>query len=142
MQVVSPTGSLRLPVAQVTVLLGPCEVRRHVLAMLDEATARMGCGSAASVVRLDGRGSFSDRLRAVNEVGQAQLVLVDRLTDGLDPSDHRVLLTALRALALRGPAVLVDDRDPVAALALADGALRASADGSVRFETLALPEVP
>ncbi len=64
------------------------------------------------------------------------MVLVNRLTDGLDAADRRTVLAALRVLAAAGPAVLVDDADPVAALAVADGALRAGADGSVQVDAL------
>ena len=46
------------------------------------------------------------------------------------------MLAELRTLAASGAAVLVDDVDPVAALAVADGALRAGADGSLRPEGL------
>ena len=57
------------------------------------------------------------------------IVLVARLTDGLTAADRQTVLAQLRRLAAGGPAVLVDDTDPVAALSVADGALRAGADG-------------
>ena len=64
------------------------------------------------------------------------LVLVDRLTDGLTGPERRTVLTALRRLAATGVAVLVDDLDPVAALATADVALRVGADGSLAADSL------
>ena len=63
-------------------------------------------------------------------------MLVDRLTDGLDAADRRAVLAELRTLAAAGPAVLVNDADPVAAMAVADTALRAGSDGSLRAENL------
>ncbi len=56
-------------------------------------------------------------------------VVVDRL-----PGARR----ALPALAAGGAAVLVDDADPVAVLAVADAALRVGDDGTVVLEDLAL----
>lgn len=141
MQVVSPTGALRLPVAQVTVLLGPGGARQRVLALLDEATARSQCGRPASAVRLSARDvPPADRVRRVQETAAQRppLVLVDRLTDGLATEQRRAVLAAIRSLAASGPAVLVEDRDPVAALAVADGALRVDDGGSLSFEDLQL----
>lgn len=43
---------LRLPVGEVTALLGPGLVRRRVMASLDESTGQMSGGGAAGVVRL------------------------------------------------------------------------------------------
>ncbi len=85
--------------------------------------------------------SAPERVAALSQAAghRPVMVLVDRLTDGLDAVGRRTVLDALRALAAGGPAVLVDDADPVAALAIADGALRASADGSVQFDDLASP---
>ena len=64
------------------------------------------------------------------------IVLVARLTDGLTAGDRQTVLAQLRTLAATGPAVLVDDTDPVAALSVADGALRAGMDGSLQPEVL------
>ena len=80
----------------------------------------------------DARRDLIDRL----DPGCAQGVLVNRLTDGLDAADRRMVLDAVRTLAAAGPAVIVDDADPIAALAVADDALRAGADGSVSMDAL------
>ena len=50
------------------------------------------------------------------------------------------VLAEVRTLAAAGPAVLVDDVDPVAALAVADAALRATPDGSVAVDDLTSPD--
>ena len=63
-------------------------------------------------------------------------MLVARLTDGLTAGDRQTVLAQVRELAATGPAVLVDDTDPVAALSVADGALRAGMDGSLQPEVL------
>jgi hypothetical protein len=57
---------------------------------------------------------------------------------GLDDAGRRTVLQALRSVARTGTAVLVDDVDPVAALAVADGALRVGADGSIGADDLGL----
>lgn len=113
--------SLRLPTGQVTVLLGRGLARRQVMARLDDRDAvgvqRIGAAEDEPVeLRLA-------RLRSVG-AGDAAVVLVDRLTDGLSTPDRQVVLRGVQAVAQAGCAVLVDDVDPVAALAVADGALR------------------
>ncbi len=132
---------LRLPVGDVTVLLGPAGARRGVMNALDDASGRCASGHASvRVQRLaarDGDG-VQQRLEAIEAVaGQdATIVLVDRFTDGLPAPDRRRLLAALRPVATAGRAVLVDDTDPVAALAVADGALRADPAGGLTPEPL------
>ncbi len=128
--------ALRLAVGEVTVLLGPAPARRDVMARLDDGTGRVpDGGGAVRVARLAAHpGTDLDgRLAAVRSAGEtgASIVLVDRLTDGLDAGGRRVVLAALRRIAGGGAAVLVDDADPVAALAVADGAVRTTADGGL-----------
>jgi hypothetical protein len=127
---------VRLPTGRVTVLLGPDAARRGLLARLDPGTAR----GVLTVTSARGRG-VAERVGALTQAAghRPSMVLVDRLTDGLEAGDRRTVLAALRALAATGPAVLVDDADPVAALAVADGALRAGPDGSVRVDDLCPP---
>jgi len=130
--------SLKLPVASVVALLGPAPVRSAVCGALDEDSARCADGHGGlGVVRLTAPAlePLTDRLARVHGAG-APVVLVQRLTDGLPAAQRRTLLGALRALADRGATVLVDDVDPVAALAVADTALRAHADGRVELESL------
>lgn len=129
---------LRLPAGDVTVLLGPTRARRCVMARLDETTGRCASGHERLVRRLSARltdelGSRLERLDAARGAGAA-IVLVDRFTDGLSAPERREVLAGLRALAMAGPAVLVDDVDPVAALAVADTALRADPTGGLEFE--------
>ena len=136
-----PARGLRLPARQVTVLLGPASARRHVLELLDAATARRPGGSPMGGVLTVTSGparSADERRAALQQAAELRpaMVLVARLTDGLDTAARRSVLTELRALAATGAAVLVDDVDPVAALAIADGALRAGLDGSLQPETL------
>ena len=125
---------LRLPVGGVTVLLGPPGARAATMAALDEGSGRCGAGHRElPVVRLSaprdqGLQAGLDAVEAAR-TGSATIVLVDRLTGGLDGGDRRRVLTALRHLAAPGRAVLVDDDDPVAALAVADGVLRAGGPG-------------
>jgi hypothetical protein len=111
--------TLRLPTGEVTVLLGEQIVRRRLMAMLDDASAparRVTAGLGDGV---------AERRRRLGDAGDAAVVLVDRLTDGLDATGRRAVLGALAGVAARGAAVLVDDDDCVAALAVADGTLRA-----------------
>lgn len=128
--------TLRLPVGDVTVLLGSALARRRVMAHLDDGSARCGSGHGGVGVRRLQAAPDEDataRLDAVSAAAGegAPLVLVDRFTDGLSTADRRAVLTAVRALAGTGTAVLVDDVDPVAALAVADDALRVGPDGLV-----------
>ena len=130
---------LRLPVGDVTVLLGPATARRRVMAALDDDSGRCASGHAAVQVHRVAVSADDDvhrrieAIEAVREVG-ATIVLVDRLTDGLTSPDRRAVLAALRPVATGGRAVLVDDDDPVAALAVADGALRADPAGGLSAE--------
>jgi hypothetical protein len=131
-----PSPGFRIAPRTVTALLGPDAVRRGLLGRLDPG----GTSNVLTVTSARSR-SATERLAALDEAagrGPA-LVLVNRLTDGLDAADRRAVLAALRTLAAAGPAVLVDDDDPVAALAVADGALRAGPDGSVVVDDLAAP---
>lgn len=130
--------SLKLPVASVVALLGPAPVRSAVCGALDEDSARCADGHGGlGVVRLSAPAHepVADRLARVAGVA-APVVLVHRITDGLPAPQRRTVLGALRGLAARGATVLVDDADPVAALAVADAALRAHADGRVELEQL------
>ncbi len=135
-----PSQGLRLPAGQVTVLLGPAPVRHAVLDGLDPATARRPGGPACGVITVSSGPACSvdERLAALRQAAEHRpaIVLVARLTDGLAAADRQTVLTQLRRLAATGPAVLVDDADPVAALSVADGALRAGADGSLQPEAL------
>ena len=131
-----PSSAFRLPTGRVTVLLGPDAARRSLLARLDPGGTR-----AVLTVASARRRSAAERIAALTTAAghRPAMVLVSRLTDGLDAADRRAVLAELRVLAAAGPAVLVDDADPVAALAVADGALRAGVDGSVHVEGLGAP---
>lgn len=111
--------TLRLPTAEVTVLLGEPIVRRRLMAMFDDSSP------AIRRVTVEPTAGVGQRRRCLEEAGDAAIVLVDRVTDGLDAAGRRAVLGALAGLAARGVAVLVDDDDSVAALAVADGTLRA-----------------
>ena len=128
--------AVRLPVGEVTALLGPGLVRRRVMAALDESTGRAADGGPAGVIRLraDRDEPVAGRRTAVAGARGAALVLADRLTDGLDAAGRRRVLDALRDLAATGAAVLVDDADPVATVAVADGVLRAGRSGDLALE--------
>ena len=130
---------LRLPVGVVTVLLGPAGARAATLAALDPDSARCAEGHRSlSVLWLSAAvdDGVQARLGAVAAAlaQAAPVVLVDRFTAGLPAPDRRRLLAALRPVAAAGSAVLVDDDDPVAALGMADCALRTT--------TLAVEQVP
>ena len=126
----------RIAAGTVTALLGPDAARRDLLGRLDP-------GSTYSVLTVTSAPACSadERIAALTAAAahRPAMVLVSRLTDGLDSPYRRTVLAALRTLAAAGPAVLVDDADPVAALAVADGALRAGLDGSVEADELASP---
>lgn len=111
--------TLRLPTAEVTVVLGEPIVRRRLMAMVDDGSP------AVRRITVDPTAGVAERRRGLEEAGDAAVVLVDRVTDGLDATGRRAVLGALAGLAARGVAVLVDDDDSVAALAVADGTLRA-----------------
>ena len=132
----APSPGLRLATGQVTVVLGPDAARRALLGRLDPGSTQ----GVLTVTSARGR-SAAERVTALTQAARHRpaMVLVNRLTDGLDAADRRTVLAALRGLAASGPAVLVDDADPIAALAVADGALRASADGSVLMDDLRSP---
>jgi ABC-type ATPase involved in cell division len=122
---------LRLPVGQVTALLGPGLVRRRVMAALDD-----GCLPGLARLTAAKDESADARRATIASAAGAAVVLADRLTDGLDAAERRVVLTGLRDLAATGAAVLVDDVDPVATVAVADGALRADRTGALVLERL------
>ncbi|SCX44140.1 hypothetical protein SAMN03159343_1361 [Klenkia marina] len=129
---------LKLPVASVVALAGPDAVRAAVCAALDEDSARCSAGHAnLRVARLGARPglTLAERMTMLAEA-TTPVVLVDRLTDGLTSTQRRTVLAGLRALADRGATVVVDDADPVAALAVADAALRVDATGRVELEEL------
>jgi hypothetical protein len=133
--------ALRLAVGDVTVLLGPDGARRRVMDALDEGTGRCASGhDAVRVRRLAARPGegVGERLAAVRAAREdrASIVLVDRFTDGLAAPERRSVLAELRPLATGGRAVLVDDADPVAALAVADSTLRADPAGGLSAERL------
>ncbi|MGY5884316.1 hypothetical protein [Modestobacter lacusdianchii] len=120
---------LRLPVGGVTVLLGPAGARAATMAALDPGSARCAEGHASLRVQwltAQPGDDLGARLGAVEQArtGSASVVLVDHLTEGLGARERHAVLTALRGVASSGRAVLVDDGDPVAALSMADGALR------------------
>lgn len=122
--------TLRLPAGEVTVLLGERIVRRRLMDMLDDSSGRGESGAPAAVHRVGASASegVATRRRRLQDAGsndQAAIVLVDHITDGLDAAGRRAVLGALATVAARGAAVLVDDGDCVAALAMADGTLRA-----------------
>jgi hypothetical protein len=119
--------TLRLPTGEVTVLLGEQIVRGRLMDMLDPTSATAESGGPATVRRVGAeRGEgVATRRRRLEDAGDAAIVLVDRITDGLDAAGRRAVLGVLASVAARGAAVLVDDDDCVAALALADGTLRA-----------------
>ncbi len=122
--------TLRLPTGEVTVLLGEQIVRRRLMDMLDDSSAREDTGRPATVRRVSAGASegVATRRRRLEDAGDADgaaIVLVDHITDGLDAAGRRAVLGALATVAARGAAVLVDDGDCVAALAMADGTLRA-----------------
>ncbi len=128
--------ALRLAVGEVTVLLGSSPARRRVMNWLDDDSGRCAGGhDAVGVLRLTGHpdDGLLERRSALHDAGcgQASIVLVDRLTDGLSAAERRTLLADVREVAAGGRAVLVDDVDPVAALAVADGALRADPTGGL-----------
>jgi hypothetical protein len=130
---------LRLPIGDVTVLLGPALARLRVMAQLDEGS---GCAPGHAAVRVQRLvagpdDTVADRLEALASAGRgdAAIVLVDRFTDGLEAHERATVLRRLRTVA-DGRAVLVNDRDPVAALAAADGALRVDRTGGLSYETV------
>ena len=132
---------LRLRTGAVTVLLGDDAARQRVLADLDEQTARCHGGHGLPGVdrlRFDRAVPAHERARAVAARQGLAVLLADRPTQGLDDSGRRTVLQALRSVARAGTAVLVDDLDPVAALAVADSALRVGADGSIGADDLGL----
>ena len=131
---------LRLRTGAVTVLLGDDAARRSLLADLDEDSARCRDGhglAAVTRMTLDRDMPAAERAGLVTAQEGLAVLLADRPTVGLDDAGRRTVLHALRGVARTGTAVLVDDVDPVAALAVADGALRVGADGSVGAEDLA-----
>jgi hypothetical protein len=126
---------LRLALGELTVILGPAVARRRLMSLLDETRSRCAEEHLATTVRLTARVAdpVDERLAALAEAADsgAALVLVDRLTDGLDGRTRLHVLTAARRLVHPERAVLVEDADPVAALAHADGALRTDRSGAV-----------
>jgi ABC-type uncharacterized transport system ATPase subunit len=131
--------SLRLPVGSVTVLLGPSLARHRVMNALDESSRTCRSDHAIDVCRL--RAHRDDgvvaRLEALDTVrrGSASVVLVDRFTDGLSARERRAVLARLQDIAA-GRVVLVHDVDPVAALAVAGGAVRIDRTGGLVFEPI------
>jgi len=134
----------RLRTGCVTVLLGPDAVRRDVLGQLDAGRGPRERPTGVLTVTSGQAPTAPERISALVQAAEQRpsLVVVDRVTDGLTAADRRAVLAELRTLAAAGPAVLVDDTDPVAALAVADGALRAGADGTLRTEELRTPADP
>jgi hypothetical protein len=138
--------TLRLAVGDVTALLGPALARHRVISELDESTGRCPTDhEPVGVVRVTATaGEDLARRRetlAAARRGRPSIVLVDRLTEGLPAADRRALLVELRELAVQGCAVLVDDADPVAVLAVAGGALRVDEAGGLEPVPLAGPDL-
>jgi hypothetical protein len=136
---------LRLPLGDVTVLLGPDAARRDVMDALDESTGRCASGhGSVAVLRLTAAAheGVAERLATVDGAARerASILLVDRITDGLPAAGRRAVLSAVRGIAAPGRAVLVDDADPVAALSVADGALRADPAGTLAAEPVFRPD--
>jgi hypothetical protein len=134
--------TLRLPTGEITVLLGEPIVRRRLMDLLDDRSATADSGASVAVRRVGAAATegVATRRRRLEDAGDAAIVLVDRITDGLDATGRRAVLGALASVAARGAAVLVDDDDCVAALALADGTLRADpVRGLVRESAGAVP---
>jgi hypothetical protein len=131
---------LRLPLGEVTVILGPAVARRRLMYALDEDRTRCSDAHEVGALRLTSRVAdpLAERMAKIDRAacGDAALVLVDRLTDGLDGPERRLVLRAVRRLARPGRAVLVEDADPVAALAQADGALRTDRSGAIAAEPI------
>jgi hypothetical protein len=137
--------TLRLAVGDVTALLGPARARHWVITELDEGSGRSADDQRpVGVVRVSAGADedLAGRRAAVAAARRARpsIVLVDRLTDGLAATDRRALLGELRELAGAGCAVLVDDADPVAVLAVAGGALRVDATGGLEPVALGGPD--
>jgi hypothetical protein len=113
------------------------------MAELDEGTGRCASGhDAVGAVRLVAapNDAVTERLEALAAVRRsgATIVLVDRFTDGLAARERAAVLRELAGLA-PGRAVLVHDSDPVAALAVADGALRVGRSGGLSYEPVGEP---
>ena len=126
-------GALRLPAGQLTVLTGEPDDRRSVTGRVDPDRARCADGHALPAVRVVTAGRREDvdsRLRALARLAadRPAVVVAERVTDGLVAEHRRTVLRALRGLAQDGASVLVDDVDPVAALAVADAVLRVGSD--------------
>jgi hypothetical protein len=135
----STAAPLRLRTAAVTVLLGDRPARSEVLGALDESTARCGGGhrSAARRWRCSPSTTAEERVRELAElVDGCALLLVEGATAGLEPAGRRRVVDALRAASRTGTAVLVDDPDPIAVLAVADAALRVAPDGALTQDDL------
>ena len=128
--------ALRLPTAEVTVLLGEPIVRRRLMAMFDDSSP------GVRRVTVDPSVGVTERRRRLEEAGDAAVVLVDRVTEGLDATGRRAVLGALAGVAARGAAVLVDDDDSVAALAVADETLRADPVRGLVVEAAEGPVAP
>jgi hypothetical protein len=114
------------------------------MAELDEGTGRCASGhDAVGAVRLVAapHDAVTERLEALAAVRRsgATIVLVDRFTDGLAARERAAVLRELAGLA-PGRAVLVHDSDPVAALAVADGALRVGRSGGLSYEPVGEPD--
>jgi ABC-type branched-subunit amino acid transport system ATPase component len=137
--------TLRLAVGAVTALLGPARARQWVMTELDESTGRRAEDQeSVGVVRVTAAAadSMAQRRAALAAARQARpsIVLVDRITDGLPATDRRTLLGELRELTTEGCAVLVDDTDPVAALAVAGAAVRVDSVGALVDVPLSGPD--
>ena len=135
--------TLRLPLGSVTVLLGPALARRRVMAELDDSTGRYASGhDSDGVLRLVAGpyDSVADRLEALAVAARSRvtIVLVDRFTDRLTARERGTVLRGLAPVAA-GRAVLVHDCDPVAALAVAHGALRVDRAGALTYEAVGGP---
>jgi peptide/nickel transport system ATP-binding protein len=96
--------------------------RRRIASAAREAVARFGLeGGAERAFPHELSGGMARRvLMAIATIGQADLLVLDEPTTGLDPDNIRTTMTHLRALADEGRAVLVITHDIAAVLPIAD----------------------
>lgn len=133
-----------VPAGEVTVLCGTREQRRRLFALLLHAPARARGEQVVRHVTVSASSTAADREALLGRLVEApaDVLLVDNVTGGLGARARRSLLGLLRRLADAGTAVVVDDRDPLAAMAVADHSLSFDADGVPALRTLAVWPLP